>query len=1094
MTVTLSAYGQARFPGKLPQSASTLASSSQIDVPSPVAWSLGRYGDVPVSYFTGRADVSIPIYDFTVRGVTLPVNVSYDTGGVLVNAAPGLAGQNWTLNAGGVITRSVKGWPDEWVCPKNRVVTKTHNYFECHNKLEELLTNGKKDNYKSLRNEVDNIYEKWDLSPDIFTFNFMGKTGRFFLDSQGNWRVFSNDNLEVIFDYRDIKSNNFTYPIFKRYPGANEDQPRTIAGFKLRDDKGNVYTFGYNSNAIEYTTDFWHINRYENYNSWSANSWYLTKVEDKYGNVLFRLNYDRGSYTIQIFNAYNWTTYSQGGPGSKESGVFSDNITFPYSFSLTSPVYLQSIEGQKGIRIRFSTVNVDDDQSTENIYNSVYDGLGSQANIYATLCDWAGYHPGLPGSGYQSGGFYYLSPGGDCSGAALDSINKYRFVPKDVTSLQSKDDPNVLRYSRFRKLSVIVIEGAKGKTYRGYRFCYSKVNRRLRLDSIMVQDDAINYTSSTGVLGVYKFKYNQFEKLPSDYLTTAVDHWGYYNGNPYNVKNGSIKPASFAATREPNFTTTLYGSLSQIEYPTGGVTTFEYEQNAYGSYLSDDRQDVYSGAGKAGGLRVKSIKDYEDQSLKNLLKEKDYSYDMPTGIHPFGTRTGTTYRCSGILFAKAKYYWKDCQLPTCSKGYFTCTMFHAASIIPLANSFGPSIGYSQVTETVKDLAKQNGQNIVKKVYTYSNLSDRSNHDQQFDVTFNLKNTITPYDEYSEIGFKNGQLLQLTVFDGNGNKIQSTEYKYRSDNYLNHYLLTSNLVGEGYSMPDPRDGLPSTTWGYHYIGGVYKLYYPKYDVIQESDTIFGKTASGQGSYTVTTTTYNNKDVEYTTNYGGYSHKNYIRLPQEEKVVSGQTSKSILYTYGDFREGGKYVQLYHDMSSIVPIQIAQFENGKKQYSIVTEYTAKRINNKNYTVPQYITKHYASGCVDTLMYFKNYSITGKPTLVKELGKPDAYYVWGYHDNYLVAKNYITSMGLTMPSDNKFFDGEDNLQVMLDNLHSHPYCYPTFYIYNFFGGIAAMISQDGTVTHYKYDKFNRLSGIYNDDNKPVESYNYHTKTTHNR
>ena len=31
------------------------------DIPTPNAAELGRYGDVPVSYFTGNADISIPL-------------------------------------------------------------------------------------------------------------------------------------------------------------------------------------------------------------------------------------------------------------------------------------------------------------------------------------------------------------------------------------------------------------------------------------------------------------------------------------------------------------------------------------------------------------------------------------------------------------------------------------------------------------------------------------------------------------------------------------------------------------------------------------------------------------------------------------------------------------------------------------------------------------------------------------------------------------------------------------------------------------------------------------------------------------------------
>ncbi|HEV2481008.1 MAG TPA: hypothetical protein VGS79_15130, partial [Puia sp.] len=45
--------------------------------PSPNASALMKFTDVPVSPYTGTTDVSIPIYTIKVKGVTVPVEVSY---------------------------------------------------------------------------------------------------------------------------------------------------------------------------------------------------------------------------------------------------------------------------------------------------------------------------------------------------------------------------------------------------------------------------------------------------------------------------------------------------------------------------------------------------------------------------------------------------------------------------------------------------------------------------------------------------------------------------------------------------------------------------------------------------------------------------------------------------------------------------------------------------------------------------------------------------------------------------------------------------------------------------------------------------------
>ena len=172
----LNLWSQVKFPGSVP-GYKTPSPSLYVDVPSPGVASLGKYADNPISYFTGRPNISIPFYNITIRGVTIPITLDYDAGGVMVNSLPSWAGQNWTLNAGGVITRTVRGRYDEWIYPEQMQLPKTRNYFQCHSKLIELMAN-KSENYKELKDEL--IYNNYDLSPDIYTFNFLGKTGNFF--------------------------------------------------------------------------------------------------------------------------------------------------------------------------------------------------------------------------------------------------------------------------------------------------------------------------------------------------------------------------------------------------------------------------------------------------------------------------------------------------------------------------------------------------------------------------------------------------------------------------------------------------------------------------------------------------------------------------------------------------------------------------------------------------------------------------------------------------------------------------------------------------------------------------------------------------
>ena len=81
--------------------------------PSPEMATLGSYGGYGVDHYTGRANVSIPIYEIKLSDFTLPISLSYNTGGHRVEEIATWVGLGWSLNAGGMISRQVRGLPDD---------------------------------------------------------------------------------------------------------------------------------------------------------------------------------------------------------------------------------------------------------------------------------------------------------------------------------------------------------------------------------------------------------------------------------------------------------------------------------------------------------------------------------------------------------------------------------------------------------------------------------------------------------------------------------------------------------------------------------------------------------------------------------------------------------------------------------------------------------------------------------------------------------------------------------------------------------------------------------------------------------------------
>ena len=81
---------------------------------SPTASSLGLYGEIPVSHFTGIPSIQIPLYDLQVENFKLPLSLSYHAAGVRPDQHPGWVGLGWSLNVGGVISRVVNDMPDDY--------------------------------------------------------------------------------------------------------------------------------------------------------------------------------------------------------------------------------------------------------------------------------------------------------------------------------------------------------------------------------------------------------------------------------------------------------------------------------------------------------------------------------------------------------------------------------------------------------------------------------------------------------------------------------------------------------------------------------------------------------------------------------------------------------------------------------------------------------------------------------------------------------------------------------------------------------------------------------------------------------------------
>jgi len=220
--------------------------------PTPNSYSFAKYGEIPVSLYTGIPDVSIPITSIKENDAESTVTLSYHGSGIKVDEIASWAGLGWNLNAGGCITRVINGQP-EYPDPVTGLIKPTRNNLGFP--VPEN-SDGRFDNLTMFQNAK---LSSSDLEPDIFYFNFAGGSGKFIFDENGKAQMIKHQAWDVKF--------------LPCYPGdpATSQQSKFI----ITTENGTKYEFG----ERDYVP-------YDGLGTWTVGAWYLTKITSPYGNEI----------------------------------------------------------------------------------------------------------------------------------------------------------------------------------------------------------------------------------------------------------------------------------------------------------------------------------------------------------------------------------------------------------------------------------------------------------------------------------------------------------------------------------------------------------------------------------------------------------------------------------------------------------------------------------------------------------------------------------------------------------------------------------------------------------------------------------------
>ncbi|MCZ8146030.1 hypothetical protein [Flavobacterium sp.] len=342
--------------------------------PAPTVAALMKFEEFPVSNYTGIPDISIPFFDITTisKEISLNVALKYHSG-VGANDVASDTGLGWSLFAGGSVSRTVKGHPDELLLldtstVPGKVGIHHHNFPNHSNNYYQITENYIFENQDDLYNNLSlNSYDKdliseflwstremnrYDTEHDLWQFNFMGKTGRFYIKKNiqsGDFEIKPLDDyrLKVHFYQTTVNSNTYVPDSFVIF---DENGFKYIFNVKEKSKTFSaIESHMYGTNVTQSTTsEREHISAI-----------HLSEVYDNNNNLLIRFNYSDGSKECTVSSTWTsnepmdsyFLSYVELYPCMNE---FPPLRTLINSFNLVSVMKLESIDVVNKAKVTFN--------------------------------------------------------------------------------------------------------------------------------------------------------------------------------------------------------------------------------------------------------------------------------------------------------------------------------------------------------------------------------------------------------------------------------------------------------------------------------------------------------------------------------------------------------------------------------------------------------------------------------------------------------------------------------------------------------------------------------------------------------------------